>query len=80
MSVIDLSRAYRHFPVSQLNWPLLSIGSQGKYYFKKKATRAERKGGKRTENEGEAREESERRMTREFSIFMESEKRLFRTD
>ena len=33
MAVIDLSRAYRHFPVSPLDWPLLGILAEGKYHF-----------------------------------------------
>ena len=33
MSVIDLSRAYRPFPVSPLDWPLLGIAHEGLCYF-----------------------------------------------
>ena len=33
MSVIDLSRAYRHFPVSPLDWPLLGCGWAGSWTF-----------------------------------------------
>ena len=35
LSVIDLSRAYRHFAVCPLDWPLLGIKEEGKYYFDK---------------------------------------------
>ena len=33
MAVIDLSRAYRQFPVTPTDWPLLGIGFEGRYYF-----------------------------------------------
>ena len=36
LSVIDLSRAYRQFPVSPLDWPLLGITVGNNYYFDKK--------------------------------------------
>ena len=35
LSVIDLSRAYRHFAVCPLDWPLLGIKKEDKYYFDK---------------------------------------------
>ena len=35
LSVIDLSRAYRHFAVCPLDWPLLVIKKEDKYYFDK---------------------------------------------
>ena len=33
MSVVDLSRAYRHFPVCPLDWPLLGIVHRDRLYF-----------------------------------------------
>ena len=33
LAVIDISRAYRHFPVCPLDWPLLVLSHKGKYYF-----------------------------------------------
>ena len=33
MAVIDLSRAYRQFPVAPLDWPLLGIGWKGAWSF-----------------------------------------------
>ena len=33
MAVIDISRAYRHFPVCPLDWPLLVLAHNGEYYF-----------------------------------------------
>ena len=36
MAVIDLSRAYRHFPVSPLDWPLLGVKVGAHYFFDKR--------------------------------------------
>ena len=36
LAVVDLSRAYRHFPVAPLDWPLLGIAHQGSLYFDKR--------------------------------------------
>ena len=33
LAVIDISRAYRHFPTCPLDWPLLVLGHKGQYYF-----------------------------------------------
>ena len=33
LAVIDISRAYRHFPTCPLDWPLLVISFAGRYYF-----------------------------------------------
>ena len=33
LAVIDLSRAYRQFPVPPADWPLLAIHFEGSYYF-----------------------------------------------
>ena len=33
MAVVDLARAYRQFPVSPLDWPLLAIKVANQYYF-----------------------------------------------
>ena len=33
MAVVDLSRAYRQFPVSPLDWPLLGISVDNEYFF-----------------------------------------------
>ena len=35
MAVLDLSRAYRHFRVDPLDWPLLAVEHHGSYYFDK---------------------------------------------
>ena len=33
LAVVDISRAYRHFPTCPLDWPLLVLYQDGKYYF-----------------------------------------------